>query len=329
VRILCRTRAKELLTNKKGEVLGVLADTKDGEIKVIAKSVIIATGGFAGDTGLLRSYLPSYNKKDFNLRGIPHQGDGLKMAVEIGAATEGMVVLEMNGPGVPESAHLTVVANHPNTMWVNKKGKRFTDESIALFPESANSLYRQPGKISYSLFDDRIRRSIFEDELKPLDALIVGNRTWPSKADEDLHSETGKGRVKRCDSWHELAKWIGAVPEVLKAEINEYNEFCDQGHDSLFVKDPRHLIPIRKPPFYAIQCGLNLMTTHGGIKVNHHMEVLDTRDKPIPGLFAAGVETGGTDSDTYDAHLTGHSFGFTINSGRIAAENAVKYIIGE
>ena len=59
------------------------------------------------------------------------------------------------------------------------------------------------------------------------------------------------------------------------------------------------------------------------------MEVLDTADKPIPGLYAAGVETGGTDSDTYDAHLTGHSFGFTINSGRIAAENAAKYMLEE
>ena len=202
-------------------------------------------------------------------------------------------------------------------------------KAIALFPETANCLYRQPGKISYSLFDEGIKQSIFEDELNPLDALILGSRTWPSKAAEDLQAQAGKERVKITDSWDEVAQWIGATPQVLKAEIDEYNAFCVQGHDGLLVKDPRHLLPLRTPPYYAIQCGLNLMTTHGGIKVNHHMEVLDKQDTPIPGLYAAGVETGGTDSDTYDSHLTGHSFGFTVSSGRIAGETASKYILGE
>ena len=327
VRLLCKTKAKSLLTNNKGRVMGVLAESKDGEMEIYAKGVIIATGGFAGNSELLKTYLPSYDEKYFNLRGIPHRGDGLRMAAEIGADTEGMVVLEMNGPGVPTSPHLTIVANHPNTIWVNKKGKRFADESIALFPETANCLYRQPDKISFSLFDEEIKQRIFEDELKPLDALIIGKSPWPSKADEDLQSLTGKGSVKIADSWDQIAAWVEAPPEVLKAAIDEYNTFCAQGHDGLFVKDPRHLFPLRTPPYYAIQCGLNLMTTHGGIKVNHRMEVLDKQDISIPGLYAAGVETGGTDSDTYDSHLTGHSFGFTVNSGRIAGEEAAQFIL--
>ena len=57
------------------------------------------------------------------------------------------------------------------------------------------------------------------------------------------------------------------------------------------------------------------------------MEVLDHDDNPILGLYAAGVETGGTDSDTYNANLTGYSFGFAINSGRIAGESAAKYVL--
>lgn len=327
VRFLCKTKAKSLLTNNKGRVIGVSAESEEGELRVHAKSVVIATGGFAGNTELLRTYLPSYDEKFFNLRGIPHNGDGLRMAAQIGADTEGMVVLEMNGPGVPTSPHLTIVANHPNTIWVNKKGKRFADESIALFPETANCLYRQPGKISFSLFDEEIKQGIFEDELKPLDALIIGNSPWPSKADDDLQSLSAKGGVKISDSLDEIAAWIGGAPEVLKAEIEEYNVFCAQGRDGHFVKDPRYLWPLRTPPYYAIQCGLNLMTTHGGIKVNHRMEVLDKQDIPIAGLYAAGVETGGTDSDTYDSHLTGHSFGFTVNSGRIAGEEASQFIM--
>jgi glycine/D-amino acid oxidase-like deaminating enzyme len=42
------------------------------------------------------------------------------------------------------------------------------------------------------------------------------------------------------------------------------------------------------------------------------------------GLYAAGVDTGGWESTTYCAILSGSTLGFAINSGRIAAENAVK-----
>jgi fumarate reductase flavoprotein subunit len=56
------------------------------------------------------------------------------------------------------------------------------------------------------------------------------------------------------------------------------------------------------------------------------MEVLNDQDKPIPGLYAAGVDTGGWESDTYCIILAGATFGFAVNSGRIAGENAAKYV---
>ncbi len=56
------------------------------------------------------------------------------------------------------------------------------------------------------------------------------------------------------------------------------------------------------------------------------MEVLDTAGKRIPGLYAAGVATGGWEAETYDYRLTGHLVGFSINGGRIAGENAVEYL---
>ena len=56
------------------------------------------------------------------------------------------------------------------------------------------------------------------------------------------------------------------------------------------------------------------------------MEVLDRDDNPISGLYAAGVDTGGWESDTYNAVLSGTTFGFALNSGRIAGENAAVYM---
>jgi fumarate reductase flavoprotein subunit len=59
------------------------------------------------------------------------------------------------------------------------------------------------------------------------------------------------------------------------------------------------------------------------------MEVLDTKDDPIPGFYAAGSTTGCWESESYCYRLTGHLLGFALNSGRIAGENAVKSISGK
>ena len=57
------------------------------------------------------------------------------------------------------------------------------------------------------------------------------------------------------------------------------------------------------------------------------MEVVDKEDNPIAGLYAAGVETGAKDWDSYNMWLSGHAFGYTMNGGRIAGEEAGKYIL--
>jgi fumarate reductase flavoprotein subunit len=119
---------------------------------------------------------------------------------------------------------------------------------------------------------------------------------------------------------------MGVKPMVLKNTVDEYNSFCDRGHDAVFVKNRLFLTPLRNPPYYALKCGVALTTTHGGIKINERMEALNKEDEPIPGLYAAGVETGATDWDSYNMWLSGHSFGFTINSGRIAGEEAAEYV---
>ena len=94
----------------------------------------------------------------------------------------------------------------------------------------------------------------------------------------------------------------------------------------LLLKDRRYLFPLRNPPYYALKCYQGFLGTIGGIKINHHMEVLDQQDDPIHGLYAAGSITGGWESDTYCLRLSGSAFGFALNSGRIAGENAAVYM---
>jgi len=134
--------------------------------------------------------------------------------------------------------------------------------------------------------------------------------------------------VKISNSLEGIAKWMGAKPKVLKATVDEYNAACDKGFDPLFAKDQKYMVPLHTPPYYAIKSNSDFLDTIGGIKINERMEVLDKKDNPIPGLYAAGVAAGGWQGDTYCVILSGAASGFAINSGRIAAENTIKFSRG-
>jgi hypothetical protein len=199
--------------------------------------------------------------------------------------------------------------------------------------EVANVIDRQPGKIKCCLFDSGIKQKLLGAELTPFEQFFINgqdpdNASTPFaiKAEKDLHDTKLQDNIKIAGSWDEIASWIGAKPEVLKATVEQYNAFCDHGHDDIFAKDRLFLEPLRQPPFYALKSGLMLTQTHGGIKINELTEVMNKDEEPIPGLYAAGVETGAKDWDTYNTRLSGHAFGFTVNSGRIAGEQAAAYV---
>ena len=98
VQILPRTSAKKILLGANGNVTGVMAVKEDGEeFHIVSKSVIITTGGFGGNKELLKKYCPAYYE-GMHLHGFAHNGDGLLMAEEIGAAIEGNVPLLKEGP---------------------------------------------------------------------------------------------------------------------------------------------------------------------------------------------------------------------------------------
>ncbi|MBI5442912.1 MAG: FAD-binding protein [Deltaproteobacteria bacterium] len=149
-------------------------------------------------------------------------------------------------------------------------------------------------------------------------------RNCPQKAAAILPAGSTEPYVRIADSWEEIAAWIGADAAALKATVNGYNAACDRGHDSIFAKDRRHLLPLRATPYYAIKLGVEYLDTIGGIKINERMEVLSVEGSAIPGLYAAGIDTGGWVGDTYCVQLAGTTFAFSINSGRIAGENAAQ-----
>jgi fumarate reductase flavoprotein subunit len=331
VRVLCDIEAKEIVTDEKKRVVGVKAVTADGEyIYIEAKSAVIATGGYGGNNSLLKKYCPYYSENNI-LTGLPNNGDGLIMATEIGAATDGLGILNsVAGGRVREENHggsLMNVAREPFTVWVNNRGERFLDENFiyeANHFECVGAVARQPQCIYYAIIDEKMKQNLIQN------GIIKGFHYPPGtkmlNLSEELQSGEILGAVKISESLDGIAEWIGANHKVFTNNIDGYNSFCDKGHDDLFSKTSDYLVPLRTPPYYAIKCGIHFMGTIGGIKINHKMEVVNDNDMPIPGLYTVGVDAGGWASETNNGYLAGAMLGFAINSGRIAGENASRYI---
>jgi fumarate reductase flavoprotein subunit len=244
--------------------------------------------------------------------------------------------MKMDAPGEdgsPIRISLWFLAWEPQTLWVNKLGLRFIDEGYNLaFFAFGNAVSLQPDGITCTLFDSTTLRTIERQGLIRPGAASRANWLPVSAAtplpglEREVQKQADKGELKISESWNEIAGWMGADPSVLKATIEEYNAACDEKHDGLFAKDRKYLLPLRTPPFYAVQGHIGLCDAYGGIKINENMEALDASDRPIPGLFAAGSTTGCWESESYCYRLTGHLVGFALNSGRIAGENAAKYL---
>jgi fumarate reductase flavoprotein subunit len=331
----------------KGKVVGVKATSKDKELTINAKSVLVATGGLFGAEKMVQESINwpvTYEDKNFVSWGLRYNGDGVRMLTEVGAAREGRILLEAHAPVfagelklstyVPPLTHLPI--------FVNKKGERFADEAVAdRFSEGANAFMRQPEGLAYSLYDEAAKEEMLkwrytEFELavgemlsggvpKDLDD-INANR---ERLDKDFEIEEKKGFAKKANTVRELAEYIGCEPKVLEATVAEYNGYCDKGHDDDFVKDPYTLRPLRRAPFYALKCRACVNTIQADIKCDLNQNVLNKQGEPIAGLYAAGVDTFLADWSTYNNYLTGHSFSFSVNGGRMAGENAAKFVLGK
>jgi fumarate reductase flavoprotein subunit len=326
VKFITETAAEKILTDDEGKIRAVRAEKVEKRFEVPARCVIIATGGYAGNKDMMRKYCPDYSE-DLVQFGMPiNHGDGFRIATELGAAVEGLGMIQLIGPRTKGSAYVAAIVVEPNTVWLNKKGERFVDESLSFsWPEAGNALARQPDKFCYTLFDDEIRR-IFMEEGIQRGWMAYHTGTRMTRLKEELEANRKDSDIKIADSIDEIAAWMGLEPDNLKDSIKRYNDACDKGYDAAFAKDPRFLLPIRKAPFYTLKCYQGFHGTVGGIKINHNMEVVDQKDDPIPGLYAAGSDTGGWEGDTYCLLLSGSTFAFAISSGRIAGENAVEFL---
>lgn len=310
-----------------GKVEAVLVETKDGEsIRVTTRNVVIGTGGFGGNKEMLRQWVPGYDESMPNM-GMNHEGDGIQMALALGAGTEGLGHMQYEAPATKGSLFLNLCIREPGALIVNLDGRRFIDEAIVDNPfEAANAMMRQPGKASWTIFDATMHDEILrKGKNKALGPLYEDQMRKANLFDSTIKPRDGK--IVVADSLEQLAAQCELPFEILDQTISDYNAAAESGRDPIFAKQQRFLNVVRTAPFYAIKGHIGYLETMGGVRINEQMRVLTGDGKVlVDGLFAGGADAGGWESDTYCFRLAGSSFAFAINSGRIAGEHVARAV---
>lgn len=313
------TRGMELIMQD-GKVAGLYAvNTQDGYvIQFNAPVVILATAGFADNEEMMTER--GYDMNYVYHRGVSgHFGDGNRMAVAVGAEDVSKLRTYLRNqytfPLGPYSTTTTYCTVKGLSMWINQNGVRFSKETAGARVSGFASNAKMSQRKTYSVFD-----GAFVEKYKAEATDLV--------SDLEMLETAGYDNCFKADTIEELAEKAGFDPNVLKATVDRYNEFCANRYDEDYGKEPEYLIPITTSPFYILRQDMGVWTSIGGTRTNNKHEVVTPEGAAIPGLYAVGTEGCELYWDSYTINIPASCMGNNVNSGRYSAIHACEYIKG-
>jgi flavocytochrome c len=300
-------RARRLIVDN-GRVVGITAESGGKKLNFKArKAIILATGGFCQNLEIVKEFGPHF--ADLVPTAPPtHQGDGLKMAMAIGAATDGLGLAVC--PSLPVGAETLqfVSAGLQGGINVDRWGNRFGNEAteeLGTYTEKHKiCLDRDPTGLHITVADQAIR------DVNPP----------PSPTRETIY---------KANTIEELEKQLGIPTGNLKATVDEFNSDIEKyGYDRKYGRrllgmlwPEKPVMKIDTPPFYAVKNKICLTSMKGGLKINAKCQVIDQFGDVIPGLMAAGEITGGLEHIPHH-YYTGRMTLQAFTQGRIAGDVA-------
>ncbi|HOG45303.1 MAG TPA: FAD-binding protein [Anaerolineae bacterium] len=335
IRVLWATPAEHLVVED-GAVRGVIG-IRDGQPVAVkaTRGVVLACGGFEYNDFMKRNYL---RPLPIEFTGHPgNTGDGINMALEIGAALWHMNCISyrvtIKAPQVPVA--LGTLHHSQMSIFVDKRGNRFSNEK---FKGHAFG-YELAGYDGHALCYPRIPCYWIFDEKRRKLAPLAGHHGAcnPPRGikgpihyiwSEDNSVEIEKGWVWKADTIEELGRIIAADADNnglldisnLKATVERYNQFCRDGVDLDFHRPKAGLAPLEDPPYYALKLWPGGPNTQGGPLRNIRCQVLRPDRTPIPRLYAGG-ELGSFFGMLYNG---GGNLGEIIAMASLAGENVAQ-----
>ncbi|MCA1189575.1 MULTISPECIES: FAD-binding protein [unclassified Saccharopolyspora] len=265
------------------------------------RGVVLAAGGFIADRELLRHHAPRH-RGGLPLGTRADDGSGIRLGRSAGGTTDKLGNVSVWRFITPPSEFLHGVL-------VDEHGKRVCDESrygAAL----GDALVHHHGGRGWLLIDAETRRRA----LRSLPRQTVWFQLL--QALHLLHR-----RAVTAPTITEVAELAGIDPAGLAATAHAHDTAAP-GADPV-GKPAEFVRPLRTPPYTLLDLSIRPsaaypcpMLTLGGLRVDEDTgAVLDERDRPVPGLHAAGRTAVGLCSNSY---VSGLSLADCVFSGRRA-----------
>jgi 3-oxosteroid 1-dehydrogenase len=265
---------------------GVVTGVRVGD-EVVEGRVVLASGGFQHDAGLVAAHLPGVALVAMGTPGCA--GDGLRLARDAGAALgnmdEGwwMPALAVPGEELDGAAYYRPLHGEraqPGAIMVDGRGRRFVNEAQN-YGDVGRAMAAASSPV-WLVFDAAYRRRYPVGPLGPADP----DPSWLTGA-EDIDA---------------LARLLDLPSETLTTTVTTFNDGARQGRDPAFgrgslpydrwIGDPSAthptLAPLDEAPFYALPVHLGCMGTKGGPRTDDRGRVLRADGALVPGLYAAG-----------------------------------------
>jgi hypothetical protein len=213
-----------------------------------------------------------------------------------------------------------LLVQNPAAIWVDATGRRFTNEAAPSKVTDRAVLSLSPAT-HWLIFDAAGEKR-----------LTIRGAAWLASASARQSILDNPALVKRADNIASLAQAAGLPPDALADTVQRFNRFVEQSMDTDFGRiapgmTEKTPLPIRQPPFYAVQLFPMTRKSLGGLAIDHEARVLGGAGQLIRGLFAAG-ETTGVAGINGSFGGSGTFLGPSVLTGRVAGRSAVALAIG-
>ncbi len=301
--ILTSALATVLFADGDGSIRGIEIERPDGtRERVGCSALILACNGYGGAKALVAAEIPEMT--DALYFGHPgNQGDAVLWARDLGAAVRHMSGYQGHGSVAhPHGILITWATITEGGFQVNSAGARFANEAHG-YSEAAATVLAQPGRIAWTIFDQRI--------------------AGIARQFEDFRSAEASGAIISATKIDALAERIGLPADALRATCRDVDAAKRAGATDHFGRNWSGA-PALVAPYCAVQVTGALFHTQGGLVVDHDARVRRADGSIMPNLFAAGGAACGVSGALASGYLSGNglltavAYGFLAGSASAA-----------